>query len=154
MFLNKSNFLSGILFIFFVFGIGVIFLFIGVFEDIEDFVILGMFFLVFSIFVFGCVFFMVLCFYCRFGKVVDDEYVKLYFYENIGFFWSEQDFKLIVVLFECIRIENDDDCEFVSGQRCLESVIVDFKLRVGSVYSLYLLEELFGRNKKKWVIFF
>lgn len=152
--LNKSNLLSGILLILFVLGIGVTLLFIGVFEDIEDFIILGTLFLVFSILVFGCVFFTVLRPYCRSGKVADDEHAKSYSHENIGFSRSEQDFKSTAASFERIKIDNDDDCESVSGQRRSESVIVDLKSRAGSAHSLHLPEEPTGRNKKKRVSFF
>lgn len=154
--LNKSNLLSGVLLIILVLGIGVTLVFIGVFEDIEDFIILGTLFLVFSILVFGCVFFTVLRPYCRSGRVADDEHAKTTSYhENIGFSRSEQDFKSTAASFERIKIDdNDDDCESVRGQRRSESVIVDLKSRASSAHSLQLPEEPTGSSKKKRVTFF
>lgn len=153
--LNKGNLLSGTLLVLFVIGIGVTLLFIGVFEDIEDFIILGAIFLSFSVLVFVCVFSTVIRPYIRSGKVADDDREKMYSHENIGFSQNENEAKSTAASFERIQIGNDDDDDSrsVGGQRRSESVIVDVKSRANSAYSLQALEETNG-SKKKRVTFF
>lgn len=153
--LNKGNLLSGTLLVLFVIGIGVTLLFIGVFEDIEDFIILGALFLTFSVLVFVCVFSTVIRPYIRSGKVADDDREKMYSHENIGFSQNENEAKSTAASFERIQIGNDDDDDSrsVGGQRRSESVIVDVKSRANSAYSLQALEETNG-SKKKRVTFF
>ena len=154
--LNKGNLLSGTLLVLFVIGIGVTLLFIGVFEDIEDFIILGALFLTFSVLVFVCVFSTVIRPYIRSGKVADDDREKVYSHENIGFSQNEIEAKSTAASFERIRIGNDDDdddSQSVGGQRRSESVIVDVKSRANSAYSLQAPEETNG-SKKKRVTFF
>lgn len=154
--LNKGNLLSGTLLVLFVIGIGVTLLFIGVFEDIEDFIILGALFLTFSVLVFVCVFSTVIRPYIRSGKVADDDREKVYSHENIGFSQNEIEAKSTAASFERIQIGNDDDDDdsrSVGGQRRSESVIVDVKSRAGSAYSLQAPEETNG-SKKKRVTFF
>ncbi|XP_078318636.1 uncharacterized protein LOC111121150 [Crassostrea virginica] len=154
--LNKGNLLSGTLLVLFVIGIGVTLLFIGVFEDIEDFIILGALFLAFSVLVFVCVFSTVIRPYIRSSKVADDDREKVYSHENIGFSQNEIEAKSTAASFERIRIGNDDDDDdsrSVGGQRRSESVIVDVKSRPSSAYSLQVPEETNG-SKKKRVTFF
>ena len=153
--LNKGNLLSGTLLVLFVIGIGVTLLFIGVFEDIEDFIILGALFLAFSVLVFVCVFSTVIRPYIRSSKVADDDREKVYSHENIGFSQNENEAKSTAASFERIQIGNDDDDDSrsVGGQRRSESVIVDVKSRANSAYSLQALEETNG-SKKKRVTFF
>ena len=153
--LNKGNLLSGTLLVLFVIGIGVTLLFIGVFEDIEDFIILGAIFLSFSVLVFVCVFSTVIRPYIRSGKVADDDREKMYSHENIGFSQNENEAKSTAASFERIQIGNDDDDDSrsVGGQRRSESVIVDVKSRTNSSYSLQAPEETNG-SKKKRVTFF
>ena len=153
--LNKGNLLSGTLLVLFVIGIGVTLLFIGVFEDIEDFIILGALFLAFSVLVFVCVFSTVIRPYIRSSKVADDDREKMYSHENIGFSQNENEAKSTAASFERIQIGNDDDDDSrsVGGQRRSESVIVDVKSRANSAYSLQALEETNG-SKKKRVTFF
>ena len=153
--LNKGNLLSGTLLVLFVIGIGVTLLFIGVFEDIEDFIILGALFLAFSVLVFVCVFSTVIRPYIRSGKVADDDREKMYSHENIGFSQNENEAKSTAASFERIQIGNDDDDDSrsVGGQRRSESVIVDVKSRANSAYSLQALEETNG-SKEKRVTFF
>ena len=153
--LNKGNLLSGTLLVLFVIGIGVTLLFIGVFEDIEDFIILGAIFLSFSVLVFVCVFSTVIRPYIRSGKVADDDREKMYSHENIGFSQNEIEAKSTAASFERIQIGNDDDDDSrsIGGQRRSESVIVDVKSRTNSSYSLQAPEETNG-SKKKRVTFF
>ena len=156
--LNKGNLLSGTILVLFVIGIGVTLLFIGVFEDIEDFIILGAIFLAFSVLVFVCVFSTVIRPYIRSGKVADDDREKVYSHENIGFSQNEIEAKSTAASFERIQIGNDDDDDdddsrSVGGQRRSESVIVDVKSRANSACSLQALEETNG-SKKKRVTFF
>ncbi|XP_061182439.1 uncharacterized protein LOC133190767 [Saccostrea echinata] len=146
--LNKWNLLSGVLLTLFVLGIGVTFLFIGIFEDIEDLVILGSIFLVFTIFVGICVFSTVIRPYIKSGRVEDEDFIRSYSHENVGFSRSDNDLKSTVASFERIQIGNEQDDESIDGHRRAESVIVDVKSRVNSAHSLQRPVETYGKKKR------
>ncbi|XP_048761201.1 uncharacterized protein LOC125670204 [Ostrea edulis] len=152
--LNKGNLLSGVLLVLVVIAIGLTLLFAGIFEDIQDLIILGTLFLVFTIFVFLCVFSTVIRPYIKSGKVADDENIGSNSHENVGFSQNENDLKSTIASFERIQIESDDqDDESIDGRRRAESIIVNLKSRANSAHSVQPSEGHPG-NKKKRVSFF
>lgn len=146
--LNKWNLLSGALLTLLVLGIGVTFLFIGIFEDIEDLVILGSIFLVFTVFVGICVFSTVIRPYIKSGRVEDEDFTRSYKHESVGFSRSDNDLKSTAASFERIRIDSEEDGQSIHGQRRAESVIVDVKSRANSAHSLQPPTETYGQKKR------